>query len=191
MAISTTLAEAAGSNPAESINDSMSEYSKNIYNLPVKKEKITQIITDQHEYPEEKRTHTKNIKFAVDIHVPLDSEVFAAFDGEVTAIKEDGTVGGPEWKFEKDGNFVVIKHVNSEFTQYHHLKYKGVLVKPGDKVKTGQLIAYTGFTGFLKYPHIHFEVFVWPSPTATPAQRQTIKVRFKEIPDVYESKSNF
>lgn len=137
-------------------------------------------------YPEDKRTHIKNVQNAVDVHVPLDTEVFAALDGEVTTIKDDGKFGGPDKKFWNDGNYVVIKHANGEFTNYHHLKFKGVVVKVQDKVKAGQLIAYTGYTGFLKYPHLHFEVFVWPSPTAKPEERETIKVRFNEMKDIYK-----
>jgi len=165
----------------------MKEYSENIYSLPIKKEKIKMITVDQPMLRKEQKSHLGNLKNSIDFVVSEGTQVFAALDGEVIAIRDDDKTGGPEKKFEKGGNYIVIKHVNNEFTQYLHLRYKSVVVKIGDKVKEGQLIGYVGMTGYTFIPHLHFEVFIWPSPTAKPEERVTIKVRFKNMEDIYEN----
>lgn len=57
------------------------------------------------------------------------------------------------------GNYVKIKHDNNYYTLYAHMVYKSVKVKPGDKVKKGQLIGCMGNTGHSFGAHLHFEVY--------------------------------
>ena len=165
----------------------MKEYSENVYSPPVKKEKIEMITVDQPMLTEQQKSHTGNLKNSIDFIVPEGTEIFAALDGEITSIRDDDKTGGPDKKFLMGGNFIVIKHSNQEFTHYLHLKYKGVLVKVGEKVKAGQLIGYSGNTGYSFKPHLHFEVFIWPSPKAKPEERVTIKARFKDMENIYEN----
>ena len=54
------------------------------------------------------------------------------------------------------GNLVRIKHANGLETYYSHNSKN--LVKEGEKVKAGQLIALTGQTGSATTPHLHFEI---------------------------------
>jgi len=54
------------------------------------------------------------------------------------------------------GNLVEINHGNGYTTRYGHSKK--VLVKVGDTVKKGQVIARMGSTGRSTGPHVHFEV---------------------------------
>lgn len=56
-------------------------------------------------------------------------------------------------------NYVTLRHSNGEWSQYVHLKYRGSLVKLGEKVRQGQPIALSGNTGFSAAPHLHFHVF--------------------------------
>jgi hypothetical protein len=52
------------------------------------------------------------------------------------------------------GNHVVIDHGGGVLTTYSHLS--DILVKPGDKVKQGEVIALSGSTGRVSGPHLHW-----------------------------------
>ena len=54
------------------------------------------------------------------------------------------------------GNLVEINHGNGYVTRYGH--NQNVLVKVGDTVKKGQVLAKMGSTGRSTGPHVHFEV---------------------------------
>ena len=160
--------------------------SKNSYKLPVEKERIERIITKQGMLSLGQRAHVKNLRNAIDFVVPEGTKIFAAADGTVAAVKDDSNEGGPDKKFWNKGNFAVIKHANNEFTLYEHLKHKGVMVKVGEEVKQGQAIGLSGNTGYSFKPHLHFEVFIWPSKTAKPEERESIKVCFKDFEKIYD-----
>ena len=164
----------------------MENTSVNLYKIPVKKNSIEKIVTKQGMLSAKQKSHLKNLKNSIDFVVPAGTEVFAALDGEVTTMKDDSDAGGPDKKYWYDGNFIVIKHANGEFSYYEHFKFKGVAVKVGDRVKTGQLIGHVGMTGYTFRPHLHFDVFVWPYPTAKPKERETVKVRFEDFSNIYE-----
>ena len=56
------------------------------------------------------------------------------------------------------GNLIRIKHTNGLETYYSHNSKN--LVKVGDRVKAGQVIALTGRTGRASTEHLHFETRV-------------------------------
>ncbi|MDR3073057.1 MAG: peptidoglycan DD-metalloendopeptidase family protein [Clostridiales Family XIII bacterium] len=97
----------------------------------------------------------------LDIGVPLNTPVVAAADGKViTAITVvNGSYGGGGY-----GNYIVIDHGvdpntgRSVQTLYGH--NTTLLVSPGQIVTRGQVIAYSGSTGWSTGPHVHFEVRV-------------------------------
>lgn len=55
------------------------------------------------------------------------------------------------------GKWVLITHDNGLSTLYAHLSY--VIANEGDKVLTGQVIGYSGNTGYSTGPHLHFGVY--------------------------------
>lgn len=57
---------------------------------------------------------------------------------------------------ELTGNTVVIEHAPGLYSVYFHLSRS--LVKPGQKVVAGQSIAFSGATGLVTGPHLHWEV---------------------------------
>ncbi len=54
------------------------------------------------------------------------------------------------------GVWVLIKYDNGLASTFFHLT--SVVVKKGDRVKTGQLVAYSGNTGYSTAPHLHVGV---------------------------------
>ncbi len=84
----------------------------------------------------------------VDFGVPIGTPVFAA---------GDGVVEQAQWS-SGYGRWVKIKHNGGFETGYGHLS--GWAVKPGQHVRQGQVIAYTGNTGQSTGPHLHYEVMI-------------------------------
>lgn len=97
-------------------------------------------------------------EFALDFKMKKGTKVCAARSGVVVEIKEDSKKGGLKRKYLSMGNHVIIKHDDGTYGNYWHLKYKGVLVNPGDSVQQGQVIGLSGSTGYSAFPHLHFEV---------------------------------
>jgi murein DD-endopeptidase MepM/ murein hydrolase activator NlpD len=56
------------------------------------------------------------------------------------------------------GNYVLIKHAESEYGFIGHLQPQSICVKVGEKVQVGQIIAKCGNTGNSSEPHVHFHV---------------------------------
>lgn len=84
----------------------------------------------------------------IDIGSAWDEAIVAAADGVVIYA---GTRGGY-------GNCVIIDHGSGITTLYAHINNRGILVKVGQKVTSGQKIAKAGQTGTATGPHLHFEV---------------------------------
>ena len=81
----------------------------------------------------------------VDLKTKPNDEIRAAFDGEVVFSA----------KYSGYGNLIRILHGNGLETYYSHNSKN--LVKVGDKVKAGDVIALTGRTGRATTEHLHFE----------------------------------
>ncbi len=57
------------------------------------------------------------------------------------------------------GNYVQIRHSGGWETGYAHVSRYAKGVRPGAKVRQGQVIAYVGSTGLSTGPHLHYEVW--------------------------------
>ena len=60
------------------------------------------------------------------------------------------------------GNYVVIDHLNGEFSWFGHLKQGSVKVNPGEMVTQGEVIAQVGASGDSLFPHLHYELRTGP-----------------------------
>lgn len=96
-------------------------------------------------------------KAALDFGMPEGTPVYAARGGVIYSFKDDNNEGGPFSKYQKKANYIIIKHNDGSFGCYWHLQKNGVVVKKGIVAK-GQLIGYSGNTGFVLRPHLHFAV---------------------------------
>lgn len=98
------------------------------------------------------------------------NEVIAVKDGVIASISdvfpESPTLSEhPKYPPEKaTGNYVSINIGNNLVAFYEHLKPGSIRVKPGQKVKKGDVIALLGFTGQTTGPHLHFHVANKNSP---------------------------
>jgi murein DD-endopeptidase MepM/ murein hydrolase activator NlpD len=81
----------------------------------------------------------------IDIAAPYGSPVYAAADGTVQ-------VAGRSSGY---GNLIRLNHGNGFGTGYGHLSR--IIVRPGEHVRRGQLIAASGNSGLSTGPHLHFE----------------------------------
>jgi murein DD-endopeptidase MepM/ murein hydrolase activator NlpD len=74
--------------------------------------------------------------------------------------REGPSSGQCFWCF-AGGNVVVIRHPHGEVfaTRYDHFKKGSITVKPGHKVKKGDVIGLVGSAGHSTAPHLHFEVW--------------------------------
>lgn len=83
----------------------------------------------------------------VNIAAPVGTPVRAAADGEIV-------YRGSE--LDGYGNLLLIKHEDGFVTAYAH--NDAMLVKKGDRVRKGQVIAKVGQTGSASEPQLHFEI---------------------------------
>ena len=95
-------------------------------------------------------------KAALDFYMPVGTPVYAAREGVVYGYKEDSNAGGL-FKTKNKANYIIIQHSDGSFGCYWHLQHNGVAIKSGAVAK-GQLIGYSGATGFVLGPHLHFAV---------------------------------
>ncbi len=103
-------------------------------------------------------THKGRSKYAIDFAMDVGTALCAARDGVVVKIKSDSDKRGDTKEFAKYGNHVIIEHDDGTLGTYYHLKKDGVLVNISQKVARGQIIGYSGNTGFSRGPHLHFSV---------------------------------
>lgn len=61
------------------------------------------------------------------------------------------------------GNSIVIKHADQFYSQISHLKKDSILVVPGQIVKQGEIIGYSGNSGRSPYPHLHMQFQATPN----------------------------
>lgn len=88
----------------------------------------------------------------IDIGAEPGAAVFAPAEGVVDVVGNSSSFG----------NFLVIKHPYGIATKYAH--NEAVLVKKGQRVKRGQVVAKVGSTGRSTGPHLHYEVWVGSKP---------------------------
>jgi murein DD-endopeptidase MepM/ murein hydrolase activator NlpD len=83
---------------------------------------------------------------------------------EGTPIKaaEDGVVAYSGNELKGYGNLILVRHANGYVTAYAHASE--LMVKRGDPIKRGQIIAKSGQSGEVGSPQLHFEIRKGSSP---------------------------
>ena len=83
----------------------------------------------------------------IDIRAPLGTPVYAALGGEV--IRSENSSGGYGW-------VIYLRHTDGVETRYAH--HKKNIVRVGQVVQAGSMIALVGNSGRSTGPHLHFEI---------------------------------
>ncbi len=89
----------------------------------------------------------------IDLAASIGTPVHAALVGVVEGTGDTDVRGCYSF-----GKWVFIKHANGLSTIYAHLSE--IDVAEGQSVSTGQLLGYSGETGYATGPHLHFGVYV-------------------------------
>lgn len=90
---------------------------------------------------------TRKMHTGIDFAAPTGTKIFATGKGTIQSINDAGR---------GYGNSIVINHGYNYQTLYGHLSK--ILVKPGQKIKRGDVIGLVGSTGTSTAPHLHYEV---------------------------------
>ncbi|GFO74609.1 hypothetical protein BPLS_P1400 [Bathymodiolus platifrons methanotrophic gill symbiont] len=100
-------------------------------------------------------------KYAVDLSMTEGSEIHSARAGVVMSLENDYFKGGTDKQaYKSRANSIRILHDDGSMAVYAHLQVDRAQVYAGMRVRAGQLIAYSGNTGFSSGPHLHFAVQV-------------------------------
>jgi len=83
----------------------------------------------------------------IDFTAPTGTPIYATGDGQVERLKS---------RMSGYGKVIIIDHGFGYESLYAHMSK--MIVKPGEKVKRGQVIGYVGNTGRSTGPHLHYEV---------------------------------
>jgi murein DD-endopeptidase MepM/ murein hydrolase activator NlpD len=77
-------------------------------------------------------------------------------NGTPVKAADDGVISYAGDELQSYGKLVLVRHSTGYVTAYAHANE--ILVKKGDTVKRGQVIARSGATGAVKEPELHFEI---------------------------------
>ncbi|HRG58261.1 MAG TPA: urea transporter [Bacteroidia bacterium] len=97
---------------------------------------------------------------SLDLFYCFNKPILAPADGYVQEIVdyiEDNDIGDIN-RNQNWGNSIVLLHLTGLYSKLSHLKKNSFLVKQGEYVKKGQVIAYCGNSGRSPEPHLHFQI---------------------------------
>lgn len=113
-------------------------------------------------------------QYALDFIMPEGTEVLAAREGVVVKVVQNNSLGCPQESCKQYANYIQVYHADGTFAEYIHLRKGGATVQPGDRIKKGDVIGYSGNTGWSSGPHLHFDCYLagWES-------RKTVRTLFR------------
>jgi murein DD-endopeptidase MepM/ murein hydrolase activator NlpD len=112
---------------------------------PLRYSRITSMFSQHRFHPV---LHSYRPHYGVDYGAPVGTPVLVTANGEVVAAGWDR--GG--------GNVVKVRHAGGYTTAYLHLSRFAAGIRPGARVRQGDVIAFTGQTGLASGPHLDYRV---------------------------------
>ncbi len=110
--------------------------------------------TTQH-FGEKSRLYRGRPHNGLDVSAPIGTPILAVTDGVVKRVDNNDRSAWAKYQY---GKYVVIDHGNNISTLYAHLSKQ--LVGVGEKVRQGDVIGYSGKTGYATGPHLHLGVYL-------------------------------
>jgi murein DD-endopeptidase MepM/ murein hydrolase activator NlpD len=117
-------------------------------------------------------SHVGNDTWAWDFRMPEGTPVVSALDGVVRLARGDSDEGGCDPAMARKANYVVIESAGNIETQYLHFSVVSVI--PGQHVRRGDLLGYSGKTGWACGAHLHFKV---ATPTSAGWNNPSVEAR--------------
>ncbi len=111
--------------------------------------------------PNGSTSHSGRSEYAVDYGVAMGTSVYAMRSGTVVDVRDGYPDTGGGQANKDNVNWVVVEHDGGYRSAYLHLQQgfsSKVGIKKGDFVSAGQLIGYSGNSGWSTGPHLHVEV---------------------------------
>lgn len=103
-------------------------------------------------------THKGRSAWSYDFGMPVGTPILAARPGIVVEVHDGYTRSGISEDFLDKANAVTVLHADGTFATYAHLD-PGAGVREGMHVAAGDLLGFSGNTGFSTGPHLHFSVW--------------------------------
>ncbi|TNE71463.1 M23 family metallopeptidase [bacterium] len=85
----------------------------------------------------------------LDFRAKIGDPVYATGDGVIKFSAAKGTYG----------NLIIVNHSFGYESRFAHLSGFAKGIRPGKKIKRGELIGYSGDTGVVEGPHLHYEIY--------------------------------
>ena len=102
-------------------------------------------------------SHLASMHYSLDFAMPEGTPILAARGGTVLYLQDGFTEGGADPSLLERANLVVVAHSDGTMASYGHLT-RGIPVSVGDAVGEGDVLGWSGATGFAGQPHLHFHV---------------------------------
>ena len=112
----------------------------------------------------------------IDLRASVGTPVFASAEGRVRATGDTDVA----CRRASYGRWVLVDHPSNLSTLYAHLSL--VKVAPGDGVNRGEIIGYSGRTGYATGPHLHLSVFARQAVHIGPLPSKTCGGRIMTLP---------
>ena len=133
--------------------DSLPKTGSGVLAWPIDKVKITQYFGNTRFSTRNPQVYNGKGHNGIDLRASFGTPVKAAFASKVSAV---GNTDKTCYKVSY-GKWILLDHGNNLSTLYAHLSF--IKVAPGASVKKGEIIGYSGNTGYTTGPHLHLAVF--------------------------------
>lgn len=129
-------------------------------NLPVQPPVPGMAISSGYGWRAEPITDAEGFHEGIDIALRAGSEVYASGGGIIDTVAFSPTYG---W-------YLTIRHVGTPYrSRLAHLSRFAPTLRPGLRVRRGQLVGYSGASGRVTGPHLHFEILSAHGASVNPA----------------------